>query len=86
MTKIVKLQVTEQVERTGDKENGTSDLVDWGTVYLWPIGRLYSSFTACWKAVWFIIWFIYGLLKGCTVHCMVYLQPVGRPYGSFYGP
>ena len=28
---IVKLQVTKQVKRTGDKENGISDLVNWGT-------------------------------------------------------
>ena len=30
-TNTVKLQVTEWVERTGDKENGISDLVDYGT-------------------------------------------------------
>jgi hypothetical protein len=29
---MVKLQATEWVERTGDKENGISDSVNWGTV------------------------------------------------------
>ena len=28
---IIKLPVTKWVERTGDKENGISDLVNWGT-------------------------------------------------------
>ena len=28
---MVKLQVTEWVKRTGDKENGISDSVNWGT-------------------------------------------------------
>ena len=32
MAKIVKLQITEQVERIKDKENGISDLVNWSIV------------------------------------------------------
>ena len=30
MAEMAKLQVTEQVERTGDKENGISKSVNWG--------------------------------------------------------
>ena len=35
-------------------------------VYLWPFGRLYSSFTACQKAIQFTLWTInrtYGQLR-----------------------
>ena len=51
MAEMVKLQVTERVERTGDKENGTNESVNRGMVYLRPIGRPYGSFTARRKAV-----------------------------------
>ena len=66
MAEMVKLQVTERVERTGDKENGTNESVNRGMVYLRPIGRPYGSFTARRKAVWFILRTIsrtYGQLK-----------------------
>ena len=61
MAEMVKLQVTERVKRTGDKENGTIDLVNRGTyqnetigalvVHLQSVRRPYGSFTARWKAV-----------------------------------
>ena len=34
MAEMIKLQVTERVKRTGDKENDINDLVDQGTVGL----------------------------------------------------
>ena len=75
MAEMVKLQVTERVERTEDKENGTNESVNRGMVYLRPVGRPYGSFTVYWKAVRFI----YGLSEGRMVHS----RPVRRPYGSF---
>ena len=61
MAEMVKLQVTERVKRTGDKENGTIDSVNRGTcrnetigalvVHLRSVGRPYGSFTARRKAV-----------------------------------
>ena len=61
MAEMVKLQVTERVKRTRDKENGTINLVNWGTcwnktigvlvVYLRSVRRPYGSFTARRKAV-----------------------------------
>ena len=61
MAEMVKLQVTERVKRTGDKENNINDSVDQGTcwnetigaliVHLRSVGRPYGSFTARRKAV-----------------------------------
>jgi hypothetical protein len=80
MAEIVKLQVTERVKRTGDKENGTINSVNWGTVLCRHITAICYHVMAIYR---YLPFFASTCWNKTIRALIVHLQSVGRPYGSF---
>ena len=49
MAEMVKLQATERVKRTGDKENDIINLVNWGTVLCYHVTATYYHMIAIYR-------------------------------------
>ena len=95
---MVKLQITERVKRTGDKENGTTNSVNWGTVLCRHITAICYHIMPTQEHQAQNLKPVTAkptdlrsgtrltehlrFIYGLSEGCMVHLRPVSRPYGS----
>ena len=99
MAKIVKLQVTERVKRTGDKENSTNESVNQGIALCRYVTATYHYVMAIYRHLPFFVILTSTVTTRAEAHLVktkysqywnetnraltVHLRPAKRPYDSF---